>query len=89
MTKILDGKKAASEIKEEIKEEGRGVEERVIVKKEDYNKFVMNKEIPKNIFISISNKEILTDDNNKVNKVIQKTIKDFPDYNVKVYDDLT
>ena len=62
-------------------------DDKIFVNARDYNKFVMNKKIPKNIFISISNKEILTDDNNKVNKVIQKTIKDFPDYNVKVYDD--
>ena len=81
-------KKKKEEIKEEIKEEGRGVEERVIVKKEDYNKFVMNKKIPKNIFIKINHKEILTDDKNRVNNSIEKTfLKDFPDYNVKVYDD--
>ena len=53
----------------------------------DNDKFVMNKTIPKNIFISLTNKEILNDDTNKVSNIIKKTIKDFPEYNVKIYDD--
>ena len=81
-------KKKKEEVKEEVKGEEKGEEEQVIVNKEDYNKFVMNKKIPKNIFIKINNKEILIDGKNRVNNSIEKTfLKDFPDYNVKVYDD--
>ena len=45
------------------------------------------KGIPKNIFITVSNLDILKDQNNKITKIINKTKINFPDYNIKVYGD--
>lgn len=57
------------------------------VSKNNYNKFVMNRKIPKNIFIKINHRDILSDTNNKISNIIKKLGIDFPDYNIKIYDD--
>tara|TARA_Y100001972_G_C7631571_1_gene317033 strand:+ start:8 stop:1036 length:1029 start_codon:yes stop_codon:yes gene_type:complete len=57
------------------------------VNEKDFYKFEVNKSIPKNIFISIANKDILNDDNNKVTKIIKNIKNNFNEYEIKIFDD--
>jgi len=59
----------------------------VNTKEEDFYKFDANKSIPKEIYISIANKDILEDDKNKVTNVIKNIKNNFNEYNVNIFDD--
>ena len=48
-----------------------------------------NIKIPKNIFLSIPDKEILKNQNNKITIIINKIKKEYSNYKVIIYDDLT
>jgi len=46
-----------------------------------------NQKIPKNIFITLNDKNILNCDTNKITIIIKKIKKEYPEYKVNIYDD--